>query len=166
MNQIVVNGDRAGACWRIQDCHSCSHSSHGCGWCPYSSTCVPTTNPLKPLWDDQICPLKAERYELRTKTLGCRYSTMTLLSIVVTVFATIAALVLLGLLGYVLLSLNRMFGTGSWNGVEIEVKDDGTRDERQWRRSNAVTSFVRQTALKATKESEQEQVTQRSRLLG
>ncbi len=124
--------------------------------CPYSSTCVPTTNLLKPLTDAQICPLKAERYELRTKALGCGCSTTTLLSIVVTVFATIAALVLLGLIGYVLLSINQMFGTGSWNGVEIEVKDDGTRDERQWRRSNAVTSFVRRTALKATKESEQE----------
>ena len=134
--------------------------------CPYSSTCVPTTNLLKPVSDAHVCPLRAERYELRTKALGCGCSTTTILSIIVTIFATIAALALLGLLSYVFLSFDEAFGTGTWNGVEIEVKDDGTRQERQWRRSNAVSSFFRTTTLKATKESEQEQVTERSRLLG
>jgi len=22
------------ACWKHQDCNSCTHDSHGCGWCP------------------------------------------------------------------------------------------------------------------------------------
>ncbi|KAK3110154.1 hypothetical protein LTR53_015847 [Teratosphaeriaceae sp. CCFEE 6253] len=166
MDQIVVTSDRADACWGIQNCHACTHSSHGCGWCPYSSTCVPTTNLLKPISDAQVCPLRAERYELRTKALGCGCSTTTLLSVLVTVLATIVGLVLLGLIGYVLSFINQAFGTGTWNGVEVEVKDDGTRDEREWRRSNAVSSFIRRTTLKATTESEQEQVTERTRLLG
>ncbi|KAK5694886.1 hypothetical protein LTR97_009477 [Elasticomyces elasticus] len=166
MDQITVTGERAGACWKIQDCGSCTHSKDGCGWCPYSSTCVPTTNLLKPLSDANICPLKSERFELRTKALGCGCSTTTFLSVFVTVFATIAALALIGLLSFAFLTINQTFGTGTWNGVEIEVKEDGTRDERQWRRSNAVTSFFRRTALKATKESEQEHVTERSRLVG
>ncbi|KAK4544243.1 hypothetical protein LTR36_004453 [Oleoguttula mirabilis] len=98
--------------------------------------------------------------------LGCGCSTTTLLSIVVTVFATIAALALLYGIGLAIVGFNQAFGTGTWNGWEVEVEDDGTRKEHEWRRSNAVTSFFRRTALKTTKESEQEQVTERSRLLG
>ena len=163
---LEIEKSRAGACWSIQNCHSCTHSKHGCGWCPYSSTCVPTSNLLKPISDADVCPLREERWELRTKALGCGCSTTTLLSILVTIFATIAGLVLFYGLALALVQLNKIFGPGSFGGTEIEVEDDGTRKERQWRRSNAVTSFVRSTALKATKESEQEQVTERSRLLG
>lgn len=164
--QFLIENSRAGACWGIQDCHSCTHSSHACGWCPYSSTCVPTINLLKPVSDANICPLRSERFELRTKALGCGCSTTTLLSVIVTIFATIAGLALLYGIGLAIVGLNQTFGTGAWGGWEVEVEDDGTRKERQWRRSNVVTSFVRRTALETTKESEQEQVTERSRLLG
>jgi len=157
---------RLSACWSVQDCRSCTHSSHGCGWCPYSSSCVPTTNLLKPVSDANICPLRSERFELRTKALGCGCSTTTLISVIVTVFATIAALALLYGIGLAIFWANRVFGSGTWNGWEIEVKEDGTKEGHQWRRSNAVTSFFRRTTLKATTESEQEQVTERSRLLG
>ena len=163
---LEIEKSRAGACWSNSDCKSCTHSKHGCGWCPYSSTCVPTSNLLKPIRDADICPLRAERFELRTKALGCGCSTTTLLSVLVTIFATIAGLVLLYGLVLALVQFNKVFGSGTFGGTEIEVEDDGTRKERQWRRSNAVTSYVRRTTLKATKESEQEQVTERSRLLG
>lgn len=183
MDQITITDDRAAACWRVQDCYSCTHSSHGCksvtvqndtaeanlcagGWCPFSGICVPTTNLLKPVTDSHICPLRGERFELRTKALGCGCSTTTLLSIIVTVFATLVAAALLSGIVAGVLRFNRTFGTGTWSGTEIDIKEDGTRDEHQWRRSNAVTSFFRRTTLKATKESEQEQVTERSRLLG
>ncbi|KAK5113436.1 hypothetical protein LTR85_010864 [Meristemomyces frigidus] len=78
--------------------------------------------------------------------------------VIVTIFATIAALALLYGLGLAAVWLNQTFGSGTWSGWEVEVEDDGTRKEHQWRRSNAVTSFFRRTALKATKESEQEQI--------
>ncbi|EMC94230.1 hypothetical protein BAUCODRAFT_94432 [Baudoinia panamericana UAMH 10762] len=161
-----INQDRLAACWELQDCRSCINSHHGCGWCPTSGACVATTNLLAPVSHPDVCPLRSERFELRTKALGCGCSTTTLLSVIVTVFATIAALALLYGIGLLLLQINQAFGTGSWNGIEIEVKDDGTRHERQWRRSNAFTSFFRRMTLKATKESEQEQMTERSRLLG
>ncbi|KAK5137713.1 hypothetical protein LTR08_007284 [Meristemomyces frigidus] len=163
---LEIEKTRAGACWSVQNCNSCTHSKHGCGWCPYSSTCVPTTNLLKPVSDANVCPLRAERFELRTKALGCGCSTTTLLSVIVTIFATIAALALLYGVGIALMRFNQVFGSGTWEGIELEVEDDGTRKEHAWHRSNAVTSYVRRTTLKATKESEQEQVTERSRLLG
>ena len=163
---LEVEKTRAGACWSIQNCNTCTNSKHGCGWCPYSSTCVPTSNLLKPVTNTDVCPLRAERYELRTNALGCGCSTTTVLSIIVTIFATIAALALLYGLAMAIFWFNKIFGSGTWNGTELEVEDDGTRKERQWSRSNAVTSYVRTTVLKATKESEQEQVTERSRLMG
>jgi hypothetical protein len=166
MDQTVIQSNHFAACWRVQDCHSCTHSSHGCGWCPFSQTCVPTANLLKPVTDAHVCPLDSERFELRTKALGCGCSTTTLLSVIVTVFATMVALALLYGIVAALIRFNQTFGTGTWNGWEVEYKDDGSKHEHQWRRSNAVTSFVRRTALKATKESEQEQITERSRLLG
>ncbi|TKA24644.1 hypothetical protein B0A50_06404 [Salinomyces thailandicus] len=158
--------DRLSKCWGHQDCHSCTNSAAGCGWCPFSATCVATTNLLKPLAHPDICPLRSERFELRTKALGCGCSTTTLVSVIVTVFATIAGLAVLYALGVALVRFNQVVGTGTWNGWEVEVKEDGLREAHQWRRANAVTTFFRRTKLKATKESEQELVTERSRLLG
>ena len=141
MNNITTNyNHRQHACWRVQDCHSCTHSSHGCGWCPFSGVCVPTTNLLKPVVDAHVCPLRGERFELRTKALGCGCSTTTLLSIIVTIFATIAALALLTGVVAALFKFNQTFGTGSWNGWEVKYEDDGSKEEHQWRRSNRVTS--------------------------
>ena len=160
--------DRLASCWRIQDCYNCIHSQHGCGWCPSSSTCIPASSLLQPVWKANICPLQHERFELRTKALGCGCSTTTLLSIIVTVFATIVALALLYGIGLAILGLNRAFGTGTWRGIEVEIKDDGIRTEHQWRRntwSSKLASLFGKSRLHSDR-SEQEQITERSRLLG
>ena len=160
--------DRLASCWRIQDCYLCIQSSHGCGWCPYSSTCVPTSSLLEPLSNAKTCPLRDERFELRTKALGCGCSTTTLLSIVVTSFATIVALIVLYGVFMAVYRMNRTFGTGTWRGVEVEIKDDGTRIRRPWRSGNMrskIASVFSWTGHPSNK-SEQEQLTERSRLLG
>ena len=158
--------DRLSACWTIQECQKCTHSRHGCGWCPFSATCVPTSTLLKPLSHPNTCPLAAERFELRTKTLGCGCSTTTLLSIVVTVFATIVALAVLYVLGLGVASVSRKALFGSWRGWELEVDDNTSRRGHPWRRSNGLTRFFRRRQLDFTAESEQERMTERTRLMG
>ncbi|KXL44767.1 hypothetical protein M433DRAFT_269295 [Acidomyces richmondensis BFW] len=158
--------NREARCWAIQDCYSCTHSTYGCGWCPLSSTCVPARSILSPITSGSTCPLQDERFELRTRAFGCACSTTTLLSIIVTVLATVAACLLLFGIALAIKRLNQVFGAGSWHGWEIEVKDDGTRHGRPWRRSNGFMSFWRYSILKVTPASEQERVTERSRLLG
>lgn len=161
------------ACWRHQSCYNCIHETRSCGWCPYTSTCVPIPSRmslLSPVSNAHVCPLRDERFELRTKALGCECSTTTLLSIVVTVLATIAAMGLLYGLGRVVWWVNGTFGSGTWRGVEVEiVKGDGVRVVQQWRRrggwgSNIAASF--QGEQLHSDRSEQEQVTERSRLMG
>ena len=79
-------------CWRIQDCHSCLHTSDPCSWCTVSSTCIPNEVPIAifaPIWKAAVCPLKEERWELRAKGTGCKVSTITLLSFIVAVAGTI-----------------------------------------------------------------------------
>ena len=163
------NEDRFAACWRRQNCYNCIHSSHGCGWCASSSTCVPASSLLEPVSKGNICPLKDERYELRTRALGCGCSTTTILSIIVTVFATIAALFLLYGIGLLIRRLGRTFVTGTWRGLEIEIMDDGTREENEWRRNSQWTkklaSLFRRKRVHSD-QSEQDQITERSRLLG
>ena len=158
--------DRLSACWAIQECQKCTHSRHGCGWCPFSGTCVPTSTLLKPLSHPNTCPLAAERFELRTKALGCGCSTTTLLSVVVTVFATIIALAVLYVLGLGVASVSRKALLGSWSGWELEIEDDASRRGHAWRRSNGLTRFFRRRQLALTAESEQERMTERTRLMG
>lgn len=166
-SNVSTNGDRFAACWRLQDCSTCIHSKHGCGWCPYSSTCVPANNLLDPISNDGICPLWSERWELRTRTLGCGYSTTTLLSILVTVLATIAALALLYGIGLAVSRVNPFLGTGNFTGTEMEIKDDGSRHERLWLRDTWRKYLYRAFARPDLKNhSEQEEITERSRLLG
>jgi hypothetical protein len=44
---------------------------------------------LAPLRNENICPLGwQERWELRIRTFGCRYSTMTLMSVVIAVLSS------------------------------------------------------------------------------
>ena len=65
-------------------------------------------------------------------------------------------------------NLNKVFGTGSWRGTEVEVKDDGTREAKEWKRhpwTEKVTSVFHRDRTSSDR-SEQEQVTERSRLLG
>lgn len=164
----VTITDREAACWRRQDCYSCTHDKHSCGWCPFSSTCVPASALTDPVKHKNICPLASERWELRTKALGCGCSTTTLLSIIVTVFATIAGLLLLAALIWILTNLNPFFGSGVVAGTELEVKEDGTREEHEWHRPGLGSRL--RAWLKPepdlSKQSEQEAITERSRLLG
>ncbi|KAF2402928.1 hypothetical protein EJ06DRAFT_527903 [Trichodelitschia bisporula] len=94
-------------CWALQSCTSClAHAA--CGWCPYSSTCVPLPSSslpplLLPLSKAHICPLPwQERYELRTAPLGCGCSTTSLLVGLGAVGGTLVALLVGWLLVWVL----------------------------------------------------------------
>ena len=85
-------------CWHEQSCHPCLHSRYPCSWCAASSTCV--ANPahlhlLAPIFHPDICPLKDERWELRTQLLGCKVSTLTYLSVLVSVGGTLLAIFIL-----------------------------------------------------------------------
>ncbi|KAF2841335.1 hypothetical protein M501DRAFT_545851 [Patellaria atrata CBS 101060] len=120
--------ERLRKCWRIQSCGRCLSNDARCGWCPYSSTCLPlpsTHNPsiLTPL-THPLCPLRPERYELRTRALGCDCSTYTLLAILITVASTIGAGLLLWLLVWLLRKLWRGMkgaGLGRSGGWEMRV---------------------------------------------
>lgn len=160
--------ERAAACWRHQDCGSCLDEKRGCGWCPASSICVPASTLLDPVSHKHICPFESERFELRTKALGCGCSTTTLLSVIVTVFATLAALALLYGLVVALRALNPFLGTGRAAGWEIQFKDDGAVVEKAWRRKGPWYRFRRQVLPEDSlrTRSEQEARTERSRLLG
>ena len=73
-----------------------------CGWVfqGQSWTCVPNANRLAllaPAFDENVCPHWAERWELRTRPLGCQVSTITTLTSLVTIASTLVA-VLLGCL--------------------------------------------------------------------
>ncbi|KAF2208729.1 hypothetical protein CERZMDRAFT_91539 [Cercospora zeae-maydis SCOH1-5] len=164
----VTTTDREAACWRRQDCHSCTHDKHGCGWCPFSSTCVPASSITDPLSHKNTCPLASERWELRTGALGCGCSTTTLLSIIGTVFVTIAAVILVAALIWILKTLNPFFGSGVVAGTELEVKEDGTRVEHEWYRPGLGSKLRAwwQPDSDLSKHSEQEAITERSRLLG
>ncbi|KAF2744906.1 hypothetical protein M011DRAFT_448206 [Sporormia fimetaria CBS 119925] len=93
-------------CWGYTDCGDCHRSEGFCGWCAISNTCLPLpTDPvssafplLSPLRYKFICATGPERFELRTAGLGCQVSTITFLTAVVTIFATLTGLV--GLLGF------------------------------------------------------------------
>ncbi|OAX77807.1 hypothetical protein ACJ72_07889 [Emergomyces africanus] len=94
-------------CWRQQSCGSCLEASKACSWCFGSSTCVPNRSPiplLAPLTSSSICPLASrERWELRATPLGCNVSTLTFLTNVFSVLATL----LLVLVGWRVVALGR-----------------------------------------------------------
>lgn len=89
-------------CWRLQTCDLCISSHDPCAWCAVSQTCVPnfdhgTLFPiLAPIRNENICPLGwQERWELRSKTFGCRCSSMTFMSVVFTGLSTTVGILLL-----------------------------------------------------------------------
>ncbi|KAH7034835.1 uncharacterized protein B0I36DRAFT_360305 [Microdochium trichocladiopsis] len=88
-------------CWHLTNCKDCLAKEDDCSWCPFSWSCVPNSNRLVPFlapaWDEDICPHWAERWELRTRPLGCQVSTITTLTSLVTIACTL----LLVLLGFV-----------------------------------------------------------------
>lgn len=92
-------------CWVHFNCETCLDAPYPCSWCPTSSTCVPNTlmpHPLailSPIKSENICPLSwRERWEMRAKPFSCRCSTMTFMSVVVAVLATLTWVLLVHLL--------------------------------------------------------------------
>ncbi|KAG7050192.1 plexin repeat domain-containing protein [Colletotrichum scovillei] len=87
-------------CWNHQDCKVCLAEDE-CSWCPMTSACVP--NPyaiplLAPAYDENICPHWAERWELRTKPLGCQVSTITSLTSIISIVSTFVVVLLVALI--------------------------------------------------------------------
>lgn len=124
---------------------------------------MPVTNLLDPVLKSNTCPLAQERFELRTKTLGCGCSTATFLSVTVTVLSTIVALLTMYAILVCVRSANRVYGTGSRRGWEIEVLDDGSMNGKPCPRARKLTSLFHRKDLSTR--SEQEETTERSRLL-
>jgi len=122
---------------------------------------VPATSLLDPVFKANSCPLAQERFELRTKTLGCGCSTATFLTLIITVVSTILALLVIYAIVKCVRSVNQVYGIGARRGWEIEIRDDGSVSERLWARS--VKSWFRREDLSTR--SEQQEVTERSRLL-
>jgi hypothetical protein len=127
---------------------------------------VPATSLLDPVFNADVCPASQERFELRTKTLGCGCSTTTLLSVIVTVVSTLVALLILYAILVCTRALNQVYGTGTQCGWEIEVLDDGTMKGKPWARPSWTTTLRSWFHRKdLTARSEQEERTERSRLL-
>ncbi|PTB78199.1 hypothetical protein M440DRAFT_1187332 [Trichoderma longibrachiatum ATCC 18648] len=81
-------------CWAEQACGGCLNNK-GCSWCPWS--CVPNESAipmLAPAFHKTICPHPDERWEIRTRPLGCGVSSGTALAIAVTALATLAAVLI------------------------------------------------------------------------
>jgi hypothetical protein len=125
---------------------------------------VPATSLLDPVFKADVCPASQERFELRTKTLGC--STTTLLSVIVTVVSILVALLILYAILVCTRALNQVYGSGTQRGWEIEVLDDGTMKGKPWARPSWTTTLRSWFHRKdLTARSEQEERTERSRLL-
>jgi hypothetical protein len=127
---------------------------------------VPATSLLDPVFKADVCPASQERFEFRTRTLGCGCSTTTLLSVIVTVVSTLVALLILYAILVCTRALNQVYGTGTRRGWEIEVLDDGTMKGKPWARpswTRKIGSLFHRKDL--TARSEQEERTERSRLL-
>jgi hypothetical protein len=125
---------------------------------------VPATSLLDPVLKANACPLAHERFELRTKTLGCGCSTATFLTLIVTVVSTILALLIMYAIVKCLRSVDRIYGSGARRGWEIEIHDDGSMSERLWVRRRSVKSWFRHEDLSVRSE-QQEVTTERSRLI-
>ncbi|KAK2005071.1 hypothetical protein LX36DRAFT_547 [Colletotrichum falcatum] len=83
-------------CWKHQDCKVCLVEDQ-CSWCPMTSACVPNAYViplLAPAYDEDICPYWAERWEIRTKPLGCQVSTITSLASIISIVSTLIIILL------------------------------------------------------------------------
>ncbi|ATY61962.1 hypothetical protein A9K55_007972 [Cordyceps militaris] len=121
-------------CWAQQDCNGCINTAE-CSWCPFSWACVPNKYEpafLAPLYHDDVCPARAERWELRTRPFGCQASTYTVLSTGVAVAATLLAVLLLWLLGLALRHVRRRSRSARRQWFVATWAPDGQRgDETQ-----------------------------------
>jgi hypothetical protein len=105
MNSTTQDLDLFIHCWRLQTCDSCLHTSQPCSWCATSQTCIPNEvfnwpfSILAPIKTENVCPLGwRERWEMRSKPFSCRCSSMTFVSVVVAILATLVGVLVLWLL--------------------------------------------------------------------
>lgn len=133
-------------CWIKPHCPACLSSSnpYPCSWCETSQVCVPNTvfpypfGILAPLKTDEVCPMRwRERWELRARPFSCRCSSMTFVSVLVAVLAT--------LLGVLLIWL--AFKLGRWAARAWRRREKGWWRVRHWtpgwfqrRQGNAITT--------------------------
>jgi hypothetical protein len=92
------------------------------------------------------------------------------LSVIVTVFATLVAALVLRYIWVGIRKLDWWIGKGAWRGTEMEWKEDGGRVVREWKRPGLSERVARLFRRKREGgdgvKSEQERFTERSRLLG
>lgn len=112
-------------CWRHQDCKGCLNEDR-CSWCPFvgqtllcttsaadpvkSWSCVPnnhTVQALAPAYDESVCPHWAERWEIRTRPLGCQVSTITSLTSIISIASTLVVLAIILLTIWAITKLRR-----------------------------------------------------------
>lgn len=88
--------------WLVSFCRP-SFTNHIASNCTYLSnsqtwSCVPNTGNmplLAPAYNENICPHWAERWELRTRPLGCQVSSITSLTAIVTIVSTLVFVLLM-----------------------------------------------------------------------
>ncbi|KAK4160915.1 hypothetical protein QBC43DRAFT_108055 [Cladorrhinum sp. PSN259] len=103
-------------CWRQQSCSSCLDTK-SCNWCPFTQSCTPNTYAiplLAPAYDENICPHWAERWEVRTRPLGCQVSTITALSVISSVLSTLMVMGLIWLIFLTTKRLKRRISSQDW----------------------------------------------------
>jgi hypothetical protein len=112
-----------------------------------SGTCVPNTariSILAPIFNPDVCSLWSERWEVRTRPLGCHVSTITLLTCFITVLSTfvVIGLVAVGVKASRCIEprwrrrssgwwkIWRHYQPGWWRGWRLELRDK--RSTSQW----------------------------------
>jgi len=111
-----------------------------------SSTCVPNTSRvhiLAPINNPNICPLwvqGSERWELRSRPLGCHVSTITFLTCIISVLSTFVVIVLVAMIVKTIPAMKMRWKTRSegwwrfwryyrpswWRGWRFRLIDLGT----------------------------------------
>ena len=145
-------------CWRIQDCHSCLDTSDPCSWCAVSSTCISNEAPiglLAPISKSNVCPISDERWELRAKGLGCKVSTLTFLSVMISVVTTVAVALWIWAIVTILARAR-----WRWRKDRLGFQSITTAAKRTWKR---VANWRKNEKLKNASNSQDER--ERTRLL-
>jgi len=133
-------------CWRHQECWDClKEAGAPCSWCPTSSACIPNFGRLQvlaPIWNADICPWWAERWELRSSPLGCHVSTITFFTCVVSILATFTTIVLIAFAARA-----ARWASQCWKTRQVGWWKNWTSYRPQWWRARISTSRNRQEDL-------------------
>ncbi|KAK0383193.1 hypothetical protein NLU13_9106 [Sarocladium strictum] len=108
---VEVDWEHFLRCWTRQTCKRCLAADQ-CSWCPYTWSCVPNKHPipfLAPIDQEDICPDRSERWELRTQPFGCDVSTTTSLSVIVSILATLFLMLCIFIVLVLVLRLRRFW---------------------------------------------------------